>query len=143
MSNFRTDSKATNIPAGGIPFTTSESSAYTYDSNLTYSETNEVLSVGRVQETVSLQTLTGAGAVNITSKTTAIVTTSADALTLADGVEGQEKFIFMKTDGGDGTLTPSNLGNGTTITFDDAGDTAHLLFSDGSWWMIAGTATLA
>jgi len=49
----------------------------------------------------------------------------------------------MKTDGGVGTLTPTNLGNGTTITFDDAGDLAHLLFSDGSWWMIAGTATLA
>ena len=89
------------------------------------------------------QVLTGAGAVDITSQITHIVTTAADALTLADGAEGQLKFIVMKTDGGDGTLTPANLGNGTTITFDDAGDCAELLFTNGAWYMIGGTATLA
>lgn len=89
------------------------------------------------------QTLTGAGAVNITTASTLLVTTGADALTLADGAEGQRKLIIMKTDGGDGTLTPTNLSNGTTITFDDAGDSADLVFLDGSWNMVGGTATLA
>jgi hypothetical protein len=89
------------------------------------------------------QTLTGAGAVDITSLVTHVVTTAADALTLADGTEDQIKFIVMTTDGGNGTLTPTNLGNGSTITFDDVGDSAFLLFTNGSWHWMGGTATLA
>ena len=89
------------------------------------------------------QVLSGAGAVDIVSQITHIVTTGADALTLVDGAEGQEKFIVMKTDANDGTLTPSNLGNGITITFDDVGDSAHLIFTNGAWHFMGGTATLA
>lgn len=83
------------------------------------------------------QTLTGAGAVNVTTHTTLLVTTAADALTLADGAEGQHKFIAMKTDGGDGTLTPTNLRGGSTITFAAVGDTASLFFVDGEWHVVA------
>ena len=72
-----------------------------------------------------------------------MATLSSNALTLADGNEGQEKFIVMKTDLGAGTLTPSNLGNGTTITFDDVGDSAFLKITNGSWHFMGGTATLA
>ena len=86
--------------------------------------------------------LTGAGAVDIISSITHIVTTAANDLTLIDGSEGQEKFIVMKTDEGTGTLTPTNLGNGSTITFDDVGDSAHLLFTNGFWYFVGGTATL-
>lgn len=82
------------------------------------------------------QTLTGAGAVNITTHTTLLVTTAADALTLADGAEGQYKFIKMKTDGGDGTLTPTNLANGSTITFSAVGQSALLFFVDGEWSVV-------
>ena len=64
-------------------------------------------------------------------------------MTLADGAEGQEKYVIMKTDGGTGTLTPANLGNGTTLTFDDEGDSAHLKFTNGNWYFVGGTATLA
>jgi len=90
-----------------------------------------------------LQTLTGAGAVNPVLTTIHIVTTGVDALTLADGVEGAPPmFLVMKTDGGTGTLTPANFGNGSTITFDDAGDSAHLFFTNGKWYFMGGTATL-
>jgi hypothetical protein len=89
------------------------------------------------------QVLTGAGAVDTTSAVTHIVTTAADALTLADGISGQIKWLVMITDGGDGTLTPTNLGNGTTITFDDVGDSALLLFTNDAWHFCGGTATLA
>ncbi|MCB1712433.1 MAG: hypothetical protein KDH96_08135 [Candidatus Riesia sp.] len=94
-------------------------------------------------ELQGVQTLTGAGAVDLISPITHLVTTGANALTLADGEEGQIKYIVMKTDGGDGTLTPTNLGNGSTLTFDDAGDSAHLLFTNGNWYFMGGTATLA
>ena len=89
------------------------------------------------------QVLTGAGAVNLTTEITHIVTTGVNALTLADGVGAQKKFIVMKTDGGDGTLTPTNLGNGSTITFDDVGDSAYLVFTNSAWHFMGGTATLA
>ena len=90
----------------------------------------------------SPQTLTGAGAVDITSFTTLLVTTGADALTLADGAENQEKHIVMKTDGGAASLTPDNIANGTSIVFDDVGDSAHLIFSNSAWHFMGGTATL-
>ena len=90
------------------------------------------------------QTLTGAGAVNLTTFSTLIVTTGANALTLAAGTEGQFKFIRMKTDGGDGTLTVTNLQGGTTLTFNDAGDFVLLFYQDAKWHIIVNSgATLA
>lgn len=91
----------------------------------------------------SEENVTGAGALSPDVETTHIITTGADALTLADGDEGAHKYIVMQTDGGAGTLTPSNLANGTTITFDDVGDSAHLYFTNGAWHFMGGTATLA
>ena len=83
------------------------------------------------------QLLTGAGAVDVVSAITEIVTTGAQALTLADGVEGQLKFLVMKTDGGDGTLTPTNFGSGSTLTFNTAGDAAICLFTNGAWYLMS------
>ena len=88
-------------------------------------------------------TRTGAGAVDVTAKFVSIVTDGADALTLADGFQGQEMFLYMTTDLGAATLTPSNLMNGSTLTFDDVGDSAHLVFSGTNWIFMGGTATLA
>lgn len=79
----------------------------------------------------------GAGAIPLTATLVKVTTTGADALTLADGVEGQVIIITMVVDGGNGTLTPANLAGGTTITFDAVGDTATLVF-DGTNWNVAG-----
>jgi hypothetical protein len=87
--------------------------------------------------TGNTQDLNGAGAVNLTTLTTKWGTTGADAGTLADGAPGQFKIIMMDADGGDGTLTPSNFGNGTTITFDDVGDTVLLQFINTNWWLLS------
>lgn len=81
-------------------------------------------------------TLTGAGAVPITHPNVLLVTTGANALTLADGTLGQDLYIFMKTDGGDGTLTPTSPKGYSTITFNDAGDTVHLRFIDSKWFIV-------
>lgn len=85
----------------------------------------------------TVQTLTGAGAINLTTAITHVVTTGADALTLANGAEGQIKIIIMKTDGGNGTLTPaSSAGNYSTIQFNDVGDTATLIYSNSAWHIL-------
>lgn len=80
------------------------------------------------------QALSGAGAVNITSYYTAWTTTGANAGTLANGAQkGQLKKIQLIVDGGDGTLTPTSLSGGTTITFADAGDFAVLCWNGTAW----------
>jgi hypothetical protein len=84
-----------------------------------------------------ITTSSGEGAVSVTGNIHEITTTGADALTLADGTEGQVLFVVMVTDGGDGTLTPTNLaGNDTTITFDAVGDAVTLLFTNDEWYIV-------
>jgi hypothetical protein len=87
------------------------------------------------------QALSGAGAVNITQPVTKFTSTATgNALTLADGVEGQLKTIVYVAEaaGGDtGVLTPTNLGAGTTITFNAVGDACVLQFLGTDWWAIS------
>ena len=89
----------------------------------------------------TIQSLSGAGAVNITTLTTAFTSTAAgNALTLANGAAGQLKMIVYVAEaaGGDtGVLTPTNLGGFTTITFNAIGDSCLLQFIGTDWWVIS------
>ena len=94
--------------------------------------------------TGSRQSLSGAGAVNLTDLITEITTTGADALTLANGSNGQVKIITMVADGGDGTLTPTTRAGGTTITFNDVGDGVVLVYGAAGWVVVGNNgATIA
>jgi len=85
----------------------------------------------------TVQSLSGAGAVNITTATTKLTTTgSAQALTLADGANGQIKNIVHAVDGGSAVLTPTTKTGFTTITFTNAGDSAQLQYFTTQGWMI-------
>jgi len=88
-----------------------------------------------------VQALSGPGAINITQLVTKFTSTAAGtALSLADGVEGQMKIIVYVNEaaGGDtGVLTPTNLGGGTTITFNTVGDACILQFLNADWWPIS------
>jgi hypothetical protein len=88
----------------------------------------------------TVQSLSGPGAVNITTLTTAFTSTATgNALTLADGAAGQLKTIVYVAEaaGGDtGVLTPANLGSATTITFNAVGDSVTLQFIGADWWVI-------
>lgn len=87
------------------------------------------------------QTLNGPGAINVTQPVTKFTSTATgNALTLADGVEGQLKTIVYVAEaaGADtGILTPTNLGAGTTITFNNVGDACVLQFLGADWWAIS------
>jgi len=89
----------------------------------------------------TIQSLGGAGAVDITSLTTAFTSSgTGDALTLADGAAGQFKNIVYvaQVAGADtGILTPANFGNGTTITFNNVGDSCQLQFIGTNWWVVS------
>jgi hypothetical protein len=88
----------------------------------------------------TIQSLSGPGAVNITTLTTAFTSTgTGDALTLADGAQGQLKTIVYVAEaaGADtGVLTPTNLGSATTITFNAVGDSVTLQFAGTDWWVV-------
>lgn len=89
----------------------------------------------------------GPGALDITAAINSITTTgTGDALTLVDGGSAQTMVIVYEaeTAGGDtAILTPDNLSGGTTITFNNVGDTAVLKFVKGSWYFLSGTAVVA
>ena len=95
---------------------------------------------GGTGASATVQSLSGPGAVNITSLATAFTSTATgNALTLADGVQGQLKTIIYVAEaaGGDtGVLTPTNLGSATTITFNAVGDSATLQFAGTDWWVV-------
>ena len=84
----------------------------------------------------SVQTLSGAGAIDVVTGVTEVTTTAADALTLANGTVGQIKIIVMKADGGDGTITPATFAGGTTITLNDVGDSVMLTYATTIGWVL-------
>ena len=125
-----TDSTTMTFPSTSAAIARTDA-AQTFTGNQTFS--------GPVIE--AAQALSGPGAVNVTQPVTKFTSTATgNALTLVDGVEGQLKTIVYvaETAGGDtGVLTPTNLGAGTTITFNAVGDACILQFLGTDWWAIS------
>ena len=85
------------------------------------------------------QAMTAAGAVSVTTAVTTVHTSGAIALTLAAGTTHQVKFITMIVDGGTATLTPATFTGGSTIAFNDAGDSCVLMYLDSTYgWVVVG-----
>lgn len=105
--------------------------AITFDSsqNLTYTATMRV----------STDTRSGTGAVSVTKDTTKLTSTGpAEAITIADGADGQIKRIVHDVDGGSMVLTPTTKTGWSTATFTNAGDTLTLIFVTTRGWMVVG-----
>jgi len=76
-------------------------------------------------------------AIPITNGVVLKTTGGVEALTLANGEEGQLLKIILDVDGGDGTLTPTTTTGFTTIVFADAKDQVTLLYMDATLgWVI-------
>ena len=87
---------------------------------------------------LSAQSLSGAGAVNVTQAFTALTTTgAAQALTLANGTAGEIKIITHVVDGGSAVLTPTTKIGFTTITFTNVGESAMLIYTAAGWAIVA------
>ena len=83
------------------------------------------------------QSLSGAGAVDITNAFTSLTTTGASqALTLANGTVGEIKIISHAVDGGSAILTPTTPLGFATITFTAAGDSVMLVYTSAGWAII-------
>ena len=95
-----------------------------------------------------VQTLSGAGAANLTDLITELTTAAgAAAVTLADGsTSGQIKIINHIVDGGGtATVTPTTFANGTTIAFDAVGESVTLVWNSAIGWVATSVqgATIA
>ena len=115
---------------------------------VTVVSSNAAFAVGTTFTTASTTATSGAGAVAITGMIHEVTTTgTGDALTLADGAEGQHLNVVYVAEGAGAdtaVCTPSNLaGANTTITFNDLGDAAALLFTAGAWYFVGGEAVIA
>lgn len=86
----------------------------------------------------TVQSLSGAGAVNITDMMTSLTTTGASqALTLANGGLGQLKLVTHTVDGGSAILTPTTKIGFTTITFTNVGESAMLVYTSAGWCIVS------
>ena len=93
---------------------------------------------------LNTQSLSGAGAVNVTSAFTALTTTgSAQALTLANGSAGEVKIITHVVDGGSAVLTPTTKIGFSTITFTSVGESAMLVYTAAGWAIVALNGAVA
>jgi hypothetical protein len=77
-------------------------------------------------------------AISVASSITHINSTAgAHAGAMANGTNGQIKIITMITDGGNSVVTPAALAGYTTITFNDVGDSATLVFTNSMWVLLS------
>lgn len=90
------------------------------------------------------QSLSGAGAVDVTNTFTNLTTTgAAQALTLADGTLGEVKIITHAVDGGSAVLTPTTKIGFSTITFTGVGESAMLVYTSAGWAIVALNGAVA
>ena len=83
-------------------------------------------------------TLSGAGAIPLIAPMCHYTSTgAAQALTLADGVEGQRIEIVHIADGGDGDLTATSMAGWSNINLAALGDTITLEFTSAAWFIAA------
>jgi hypothetical protein len=105
---------------------------------LSWTNTGEISIKGSLF--VSTNTLSGAGAVPITKDTTKLTSSGASqALTLANGTDGQIKRIIHDVDGGSMVLTPTTKTGFSTVTFTNAGDSVTLEYVTTRGWIVVGS----
>jgi len=111
--------------------------------SITKNETTGAVSVNAsygATITGGVQSLSGAGAVDLTNLVTELTTAAgAAAVTLADGTtSGQIKIITMVVDGGGtATVTPTTFASGTTLAFDAVAETATLVWNSSIGWILS------
>jgi hypothetical protein len=89
-------------------------------------------------------TQTGPGAISLTTNITFLSNfDSSGNCTLADGTEGQLKIVIMTANTGAQTVTLQDSTIQNDISFDAAGETATLLYTNSKWYFIGGTATVS
>ena len=117
-------------------------SAATADNQVMLGRAADIVTLPGGLVTVPIAQTASTAAVSVAVTTTALTTTGvAQAITLANGTNGQIKIIAHIANGGTGTavLTPAtSAADYNTITFSSVGDTATLQYhTTGGWYILS------
>jgi len=93
------------------------------------------------------QAITDSGAITVTERSTNITTTTAAAMTMADGATaGQIKVVTLVAVGpGAATITPANMANGTVVVLTAVNDAVTFIWGATGGWTasnLVGTAAI-
>lgn len=89
-------------------------------------------------------TMTGVGEIILTTNITLISNPDSPGnFTIGDGVDGQLKIVIMTNNSGGHTCTLQGSALAQDISFDAAGESATLLYTNSKWYFIGGTATVS
>ena len=139
---FRVDSNNRKVTVNGAGLSTDfQVATSSIDTAILVDASADTINFGApILMAQTAQSLSGAGAVDVTSQITHFTSTGAsEALTLANGTAGQIKTIVHIVAGGSGILTPTTLLGGSTITFASAGDTVTLYYVNDTYgWSVIG-----
>ena len=101
----------------------------------------DFIAFAEAEQALSGDTVAGSVATAITNHT---VSAADDDMSLAAGVSGQLKIIYLKELSNSGTsrITPAALTGGTTITLNAVGDSVLLMYSGtlSSWVILGGNS---
>jgi hypothetical protein len=137
-SNGRIQLATHTTSAGGIAWGARAAEVIYRTANDTL-RTDATWQIGRFTQAIT-DTRSGAGAVSVTTDTTKLTSTGVgEAITLADGADGQIKRMVHDVDGGTMVLTPTTKTGFSTVTFTNAGDTVTLQFVTTRGWMVMGS----
>ena len=116
------------------------------------SPVNKKISIGSLFQNVpgllnlsqTPETVTSNGVIDISKVMTLISTGAVNVdLTLADGNNGQLKFLTMTVaGGGNGIVTPFNLLGGSVLTFNGVGDSVILFFTGSTWAVVSNNGVI-
>ena len=135
------DASGTVAVSATAPVTLSATGDIGVDASVVTTTVQQLSGPGAIDVTVgTVQQLSGPGAIDVTSLITEITTTGADAYTFANGTLGQLKIILMAVNGGVGTVTPTSISGGTTLTFDAVGESITMVYTSVGWIRTAGAA---
>jgi hypothetical protein len=90
------------------------------------------------------QTLSAPGIISVTTPITHLnIDGVGGTLQIPQGSSGQTKIIVTTTSyGGTYTINYANIAANANVSFNNAGDTATLLFTNSKWYVIGGTANV-
>jgi hypothetical protein len=116
------------------------------------SPVNKKISIGSLFQNVpgllnlsqTPETIISSGVIDISKVMTLISTGAVNVdLTLADGNNGQLKFLTMTVaGGGNGIVTPVNLLGGSVLTFNGVGDSVILFFTGSTWAVVSNNGVI-
>jgi hypothetical protein len=101
--------------------------------------------ISRSQNRTEVESLNSDTAISLNTKTTLLDSSGGvRAWTLADGVEGQIKYLLCTVAGNNGVVTVATLyGGNTTLTFNAADEAVYMKFTNSEWNIISNVGSVA